>query len=130
MNKYINADRLRAEIEKTYKSEIQPWLSSISAKSAIYDWVLPLIDVLQREQPEPPTCKSCDFYENDCPFIRDKFIPYPNRVCKDYTSSVMKEQEQPIGEEYAIEIGKETHTLRVGSRSDINRLIAQEKQEE
>ena len=52
MSKYIDADRLRAEIEKTYKSEIQPWLSSISAKSAIYDWVLPLIDVLQREQPK------------------------------------------------------------------------------
>ena len=87
-------------------------------------------DFVEQEQPEPPTCKSCDFYENDCPFIRDKFIPYPNRVCKDYTSSVMKEQERPIGEEYAIEIGKETHTLRVGSRSDINRLIAQEKQED
>lgn len=43
------------------------------------------------EQPET-SCKSCGFYENNCPFIRGKFIPYPNKVCKDYTYSVMKEQ--------------------------------------
>ena len=56
----------------------------------------------QQEQPEPPTCKSCGFYENNCPFIRDKFIPYPNRVCKDYTYSVMKEQpKEDIEKEYA-----------------------------
>jgi len=39
-----------------------------------------------------------------------------------------KEQEQPIGEEYAIEIGKHTHILHVGSQSDIDNLIRQEKQ--
>ena len=74
----------------------------IEASRRRLDWVLPLIDVLQREQPEPPTCKSCGFYENNCPFIRDKFIPYPNRVCKDYTFSVMKEQpKEDIEKEYA-----------------------------
>lgn len=52
------------------------------------------ITSLQREQPEQ-TCKSCGFYENNCPFIRGKLIPYPNKVCKDYTYSAMKEQEQP-----------------------------------
>ena len=40
------------------------------------------------------------------------------------------QQEQPIGEEYAIEVGKHTHTLRVGSQSDIDNLIRQEKQEQ
>lgn len=30
------------------------------------------------------TCKTCGFYENNCPFIRGKLIPYPNKVCKDY----------------------------------------------
>ena len=45
----------------------------------------------QRER-TAPTCKSCGFYENNCPFIRDTFKPYPNKVCKDYTYSVMKEQ--------------------------------------
>lgn len=39
------------------------------------------------------------------------------------------QQEQQIGEEYAIEMGKHTHTLRVGSQSDIDNLIRQEKQE-
>ena len=39
------------------------------------------------------TCRTCGFYENNCPFIRDKFIPYPSIVCEDYTFSVMKEQE-------------------------------------
>ena len=53
-----------------------------------------LLKSLQQEQPEP-TCKSCGFYENNCPFIRNTFKPYPNRICKDYTYSVMKEQEQP-----------------------------------
>lgn len=40
------------------------------------------------------------------------------------------QQEQPIGEEYTIEVGKHTHTLRVGSQSDIDNLIRQEKQEQ
>ena len=41
-----------------------------------------------------------------------------------------KEQKQPIGEEYTIEVGKHTHTLRVGSQSDIDNLIRQEKQKQ
>lgn len=40
------------------------------------------------------------------------------------------QQEQPIGEEYTIEVGKHTHTLRVGSQSDIDNLIRQEKQKQ
>lgn len=52
------------------------------------------IAVKQKQTVEEPTCKTCGFYENNCPFIRDKFIPYPSRVCKDYTYSVMKAQEK------------------------------------
>lgn len=40
------------------------------------------------------TCKTCIFYDNDCPFTRGKFMPYPSMVCSDYTSSVTKEQAQ------------------------------------
>jgi hypothetical protein len=40
------------------------------------------------------TCKNCGFYENNCPYIRGKFIPYPSKVCEDYTYSVVKAQEQ------------------------------------
>jgi hypothetical protein len=40
------------------------------------------------------------------------------------------QQERQIGEEYTIEIGKHTHILRVGSQSDIDNLIRQEKQEQ
>ena len=66
------------------------------------------------EQPVGKTCKTCGFYENNCPFIRDKFIPYPNRVCKDYTYSVMKAQEQPVeGLEEAAEKYAEKHGFRV-----------------
>ena len=55
------------------------------------------------EQPEE-TCKTCGLYENNCPFIRGKLIPYPNKVRKDYIHSVMKEQEQPKGNlEYWLE---------------------------
>ena len=46
------------------------------------------------------------------------------------TPELKPSEEQPIGEEYAIEIGKDVHTLRVGSQSDINRLIAQDRQEQ
>lgn len=41
---------------------------------------------------EGPTCKSCGFYENNCPFIRGKFMPYPSKVCKDFTFSVIKNE--------------------------------------
>lgn len=58
--KYIDADRLKAEIEKIYKSEIQPWLSGVSATSAIYDYVLPLINSLQQEQPDFPPINPDD----------------------------------------------------------------------
>ena len=54
-NKYIDADLLKVAIEKKYRTEIEPWLSSVSAKSAIYDYVLPLIASLQQEQPDFPT---------------------------------------------------------------------------
>ena len=49
---------------------------------------------VKRERPVgEQTCKTCGFYENNCPFIRGKLIPYPSRVCKDYTYSVMKARE-------------------------------------
>lgn len=32
----------------------------------------------------PITCRSCLYYERDCPFIRGKFITYPNKVCAAY----------------------------------------------
>ena len=37
MGKYIDAELLREKIEKTYESEIQPWLSGVSPKSVIYE---------------------------------------------------------------------------------------------
>lgn len=46
----------------------------------------------KEKKPVEPTCKTCVFYENDCPFTRGKFMPYPNKVCKDYTYSDMKVQ--------------------------------------
>jgi len=62
-----------------------------------------LYDEYMQEQPEP-TCKTCGFYENNCPFIRGKLIPYPNKVCKDYTYSAMKEQKS-TAEEVLIRAG-------------------------
>lgn len=90
MTKYIDADRLRAEIERQ-KRALELSIQSQgdygqSCHIVAYENILSLIDSLQ--------------------------------------------QEQPIGEEYAIEIGKHTHTLRVGSQSDIDNLIRQEKQEQ
>lgn len=70
MGKYIDADHLRAEIEKVYKSEIWPWLSGVSVTSAIYDYVLPLIDSLQQDQPE------VDLAEEIASFFSKNPIPY------------------------------------------------------
>lgn len=61
--KYIDAELLREKIEKVYKSEIAPWLSGVSATSAIYDYVLPLINSLQQEQSEENVPKG--FIEGD-----------------------------------------------------------------
>ena len=89
--KYIDADRLKAEIERrkellengTAHPEVMKWVEGVLKG---YNSILDFIDSLQ--------------------------------------------QEQPIGEEYAIEIGENTHTLRVGSQTDIDNLIRQEKQEQ
>lgn len=40
------------------------------------------------------------------------------------------QQEQQIGEEYVLEIGKHSHIIRIGSQSDIDHLIRQMKQEQ
>ena len=79
----------------------------LKALNTFKDWTNRL-DSLP-EQPVGKTCKTCGFYENNCPFIRGKFIPYPNKVCKDYTYSVMKAQEQPEGLEEAAEWHFKTH---------------------
>lgn len=72
----------------TYYKEID-WLKSLrpSWKPA---WKPSEKEIIASEK----TCKNCGFYENNCPYIRGKFIPYPSKVCKDYTYSVIKAQEQ------------------------------------
>ena len=100
--KYIDSEKLIAEIKRRRDSalERQKNLEKIGQKTVLdkmiafnLNKILSFITSLQQEQPEP-TCKSCGFYENNCPFIRNTFKPYPNGICKDYTYSVMKEQEQ------------------------------------
>lgn len=93
--KYIDAEKLIAEIERYIKHYEK--LNRDEFKNGelyICQELLSFIKSLQQEHPEP-TCKSCGFYENNCPFIRNTFKPYPNKFCKDYTYSVMKKQEQP-----------------------------------
>ncbi len=91
-------EQIKAEIERRFWDYGTPLHDDEVTKKV--DEILSLIDSLPEEKPseEKPTCKTCGFYENNCPFIRGKFIPYPSRVCKDYTYSVMKEQEQPASE--------------------------------
>ena len=100
--KYIDAGRLKAEIEKVYKSEIQPWLSGVSATSAIYDYVLPLIDSLQQEQPElPPVGYAETYYQKG---LHDGIVKGQMEILKWIEESekrkaepflVIKEQEHP-----------------------------------
>lgn len=60
---------------------------------------------------EKATCKTCGFYENNCPFIRGKFIPYPNKVCKDYTFSTLKAEQEPVSDD--LEEAAEKHASSV-----------------
>lgn len=96
MSKYIDAEKLKAEIDNRLMSVNLEELGNFGCHRVwAYNDVKDLIASLQKEHPVgDPTCKTCGFYENNCPFIRDKFIPYPSRVCKDYTYSVMKAQEK------------------------------------
>jgi hypothetical protein len=90
MSKYIDTETLKAEIESI---GLFPQISADynDGREHMKMMVLDIIDSLQQEQPEA-TCKTCGFYENDCPFTRGKLMVYPNKVCKDYTCSAMKEQ--------------------------------------
>lgn len=47
--------------------------------------ILREVEEPQTVEPSDATCTTCVFYEDNCPFVRGKFVPYPNRVCKDYT---------------------------------------------
>jgi hypothetical protein len=125
MSKYIDADKLKAEIEM----RIAQWQSYTFAcasqiASEAFDRIdelkglLIYITSLQQEQPEP-SCKTCGFYENNCPFIRGKFIPYPNKVCKDYTYSVMKEQPEADLEKI---IGQTYHDGSVADTSNMDHM--------
>lgn len=87
MKRYIDADLLKAEVERRITD------NTFGAKLELID-ILAWLDSLRQEQPSEKTCKNCGFYENNCPYIRGKFIPYPSKVCEDYTYSVIKEQEQ------------------------------------
>lgn len=96
MKKYIDADKLIAEINERLMAVNLEKLGNFGAHRVwAYNDVKDIIASLQDEQPKS-TCKNCGFYENNCPFIRGKLIPYPNNVCKDYIYSAMKEQEQPM----------------------------------
>ena len=97
-HKYCNGD-------KPYEIPKEAWLKTAERCEEFElgtpeeaDVYLELNRIMSEESkdknPKPiPSCKSCGFYENNCPFIRGKFIPYPNKVCKDYIHSAMKEQQ-------------------------------------
>lgn len=96
----IDKETIRAEIERYEAGAQSAYNPHDEYADFYYGKVIACEDLLSAldtmEQPVGKTCKTCGFYENNCPFIRDKFIPYPNKVCKDYTYSVMKAQEQPV----------------------------------
>ena len=91
--KYIDAERLKAEIKRLQCEQgFEDGMEERGYQFAIKD-ILDIIDSLQQEEPAP-SCRTCGFYENNCPYIRGKLIPYPSRVCNDYTYSVIKAQQE------------------------------------
>lgn len=99
--KYIDADKIRAEIERRIKMNKTkngfPAGTICAIRIEEYEKLLTFLDTL--EEPVGKTCKTCGFYENNCPFIRGKFISYPNKVCKDYTFSTLKAEQEPVSED-------------------------------
>lgn len=99
-------DKIRAEIERLYGEYKAKFLQNgDSYHLGIFDGLdmaKQILDTL--EEPVEKTCKTCGFYENNCPFIRDKFIPYPNKVCKDYTFSTLKAEQEPVSEDLEEEV--------------------------
>lgn len=92
---------IRAEIERQMKyydeKEQKAWDDSdalwYQGHQKMCAKLLSFLDTLP-DEPMEKTCKTCGFYENNCPFIRGKFMPYPNIVCKDYTSSIIRKEEE------------------------------------
>lgn len=89
-------DEIRAEIERRFSEYNHD--SSHHIQAAECASILAFLDTLT-DEPVGKTCKTCEFYENDCPFTRGKFIPYPNIVCKDYTCSTLKAEQEPVNED-------------------------------
>ena len=96
-HKHCNGDRPYVILKEAWiktAEECEEFELGIPEEADVY---LELHRIMSEESkdknPKPmPSCKSCGFYENNCPYIRGKFIPYPKKVCKDYTYSVKQEQ--------------------------------------
>lgn len=108
MSKFIEVEKLIAKIQKFSAAEYGGITLEDDVANSALNYVLEeIIPSLQQEQPEggcsekpndllseqEPTCKTCGFYENNCPFTRGKLMVYPNKVCKDYTHSAMKQEQ-------------------------------------
>lgn len=118
-----NIEKIRKEIERRKKENMYVDLPMSIGRYYEDRDILAFIDSLPEEK---ATCKTCGFYENNCPFIRGKLIPYPNKVCKDYTYSAMKEQEKPSDdlEEAAARYERENRQSILSSVDIVDAFIA------
>lgn len=91
MNKQV--EQIRAEIKRL--EGIDYPCDTHEQATGFYNALDRINDFLDTLQEPEQTCKTCGFYENNCPFIRGKLIPCPNKVCKDYTYSVVKAEQEP-----------------------------------
>ena len=98
-------DKIRADIIRRITD------NTFGAKLELMD-ILSFLDTL--EEPVGKTCKTCGFYENNCPFIRGKFISYPNKVCKDYTFSTLKAEQEPVSENLEEELERRYEQAKWG----------------
>ena len=103
MGQYIDADRLRAEIEKIYKSEIQPWLSGVSATSAIYDYVLPIIYSLKQDDTQVDKMPCSQIWWEEQGWI---LIP-PDATIKGIDSLLKQVRKKPQQEQPEVDLEKE-----------------------
>ena len=73
MSKYIDADRLKAEIERLYDiARDASYNGEIEGEMTAYDKILSLITSLQQEQPMPDSTQLIEWWHEDKEMLKEK----------------------------------------------------------
>ena len=103
MSKYIDADRLKAEIERLYDiARDASYNGEIEGEMTAYDKILSIIASLQQEQPMPDSTQLIEWWHEDKEMLKEKDfrddpwrLAYNAFMCGFGRGIAVKKQEQP-----------------------------------